>query len=174
VQVRRALAEEWKLFQHHHYLSGKLNRAARCFVGSVGGRDAAFTAVLSHPDRHGGYWREHRTVCLPDFQGVGIGHAVSEFVASLFAATGKRYLSVTSHPGMIAHRLRSPLWKLYRRPSFGAKNCGTLTAFNRTAALCRRTAGFKYVGSARPCEARQFGLRGVTGAALDCGESSQL
>src|SRR5262249_57232560 len=56
-------------------------------------RPAAFTAVLHAPDPLGGYWREHRTVCLPDFQGVGIGNALSEFVASLFVATGKRYCS---------------------------------------------------------------------------------
>ncbi|MGQ0636447.1 MAG: GNAT family N-acetyltransferase [Planctomycetaceae bacterium] len=161
VEIRRAQSADWKLFRPHHYLSGRLNRAARCFMARVGGQPAAFAAALSHPDDRGGFWREHRTVCLPDFQGVGIGHALSEFVASLFAATGKRYLSVTSHPGMIAHRLRSPLWRLYRHPSFGARNTGRLVRFNRTAALCRRTAGFRYVGPARHVEARQFGLRGV-------------
>lgn len=159
LEIRRAASADWKLFYRHHYLSGNLNRAARCFLGLVAGRPAAFVAVLSHPDNRGGYWREHRTVCLPDFQGVGLGHALGEFVASLYAATGKRYLSVTSHPGMIAHRLRSPLWKLYRAPSFGTKNSGTEQAFNRTAALFRRTAGFRYVGPARREEAAKFGLK---------------
>jgi hypothetical protein len=36
--------------------------------------------------------------CLPDFQGVGIDNAMSEFVASLFVATGKPHFSSTSHP----------------------------------------------------------------------------
>ena len=40
-------------------------------------------------------------MCLPDFQGLGIGHAVAEFVASLYAASGKPYTSTTSHPSMI-------------------------------------------------------------------------
>jgi hypothetical protein len=31
-----------------------------------------------------GWWREHRTVCQPDFQGVGLENALSEFVASKF------------------------------------------------------------------------------------------
>ena len=42
---------------------------------------------------------------------------MSEFVASLFAATGKNYMSTTSHPAMIRHRAKSPLWKMTRRPS---------------------------------------------------------
>jgi GNAT superfamily N-acetyltransferase len=159
LEIRRAERHAWRMFKRHHYLTGDLNPAARAFVARVEGRPAAFTAVLSHPDAHGGYWREHRTVCLPDFQGVGIGHALSEFVASLFAATGKRYLSVTSHPGMIAHRLRSPLWSLYRRPSFGRQNTGSERAFNATAALLRRTAGFRYVGPRNTVDALRFGLK---------------
>lgn len=164
LEISRCDASLWRLFHHHHYLSGRLNPAARCFVARVGGRPAAFTAVLSHPDALGGYWREHRTVCLPDFQGVGIGNALSEFVASLFAATGKRYLSITSHPGMIAHRLRSPKWVMYRAPGFGRKNTGAERAFNSTAALCRRTAGFRFVGEPNFADAPKFGIPVVSRA----------
>ncbi|MSR59522.1 MAG: ABC transporter ATP-binding protein [Planctomycetaceae bacterium] len=158
LEIVRCVAARWKVFRQHHYLSGDLNRVARCFEARVAGRPAAFTAVLSHPNRSGGFWREHRTVCLPDFQGVGIGHALSEYVASLFQATGKRYLSITSHPGMIQHRLRSSHWVMYRAPSLGRKNTGREPAFNRTAALCRRTAGFRYVGPANFRDALKFGL----------------
>ena len=121
-------------------------------------RPAAFTAVLSAPDSRGGYWREHRTVCLPDFQGVGIGNALSEFVASLFVATGKRYCSRTSHPAMIRHRASSKLWKMTGGISFGRKHTGQCAAFNRSAALARLTAGFRFVGPANDEAARMFGI----------------
>jgi GNAT superfamily N-acetyltransferase len=158
LEIRRVHWSAWRQFRNHHYLSSDLNRSARCFVASVERRAAAFTAVISHPDPQGGYWREHRTVCLPDFQGVGIGHALSEFVAAIFRATGKRYLSVTSHPAMIAHRMRSAKWVMYRSPSFVSKNTGRHQAFNRTAALRRKTAGFRYVGRPDYAEAARFGL----------------
>jgi hypothetical protein len=119
---------------------------------------AAFTAVLSAPDARGGYWREHRTVCLPDFQGVGIGNALSEFVASLFVATGKRYCSRTSHPAMIRHRAASKLWQMNGGIAFGRKQTGQCTAFNRSAALSRLTAGFRFVGPANLEAARAFGI----------------
>jgi hypothetical protein len=146
------------MFRRHHYLSGDLHRSARCFIARVGGRPAAFTAAISHPNAQGGFWREHRSVCLPDFQGVGIGNALSEFVAALFAATGKPYMSVTSHPGMIRHRLRSPKWVMYRAPSFGHRNVHLAQNLNRAAALCRRTAGFRFVGEPNATDAARFGL----------------
>jgi hypothetical protein len=120
------------------------------------GEPAAFTAVVHfpHPIRPG--WREHRTVCLPDFQGVGIGNAVSEFVAGSFRATGKPYRSVTSSPAMIQHRARSALWKMTRPPSLTGPQ--KMSALNRTCAWNRLTASFEYVGPPRYEEAQAFGL----------------
>ncbi|HEY3966824.1 MAG TPA: ABC transporter ATP-binding protein [Planctomycetaceae bacterium] len=188
LEIARVHRDAWRLFKPHHYLSGELNRTAKCFMAFlVGGegapgdrqsvdsagvssteysvrstqfsfRPAAFTAVLHAPDAKGGYWREHRTVCLPDFQGVGIGNALSEFVASLFVATGKRYCSRTSHPAMIRHRATSTLWRMGRGASFGSKQAGSCTAFNRSAALDRMTVGFRFVGPPNFEAARNFGI----------------
>jgi hypothetical protein len=158
LEIIRAETADWRMFRQHHYLSGELHRSARCFLGRIEGRPAAFTAVISHPGALGGFWREHRTVCLPDFQGAGIGNALSEYVASLFAATGKPYLSVTSHPAMIAHRRRSSQWIMYRAPSFGHRNVQLARNLNRSAALCRRTAGFRFVGPQNRADALRFGL----------------
>lgn len=121
-------------------------------------RAAAFASVIHRPDSQGGFWAEHRTVCLPDFQGVGIGNALSEFVAALFVATGKRYCSRTSHPAMIRHRARSPLWTMHEPPAFGARHSGKYRAFNRSAALERLTAGFRFIGPPNHAAARQFGI----------------
>ena len=162
LEITRTTRGDWAAFKPHHYLTGSLNPAAACYVGRVDGHPAAFTAVLPfpHPTRPG--WREHRTVCLPDYQGVGIGHAMSEFVAALYRATGKPYTSTTSHPAMIGHRARSSLWRLSRKPSLagGARpRTGRHAALRRTAAIDRLTAGFEYVGPPRPDDARRFGLR---------------
>jgi hypothetical protein len=117
---------------------------------------AAFTAVLPwpHPSKPG--WREHRTVCLPDYQGVGIGNAMSEFIAGIYRATGKPYYSTTSHPGMIHHRARSPLWRMARKPGLSGGSSRRFSAMRKTAAIDRLTAGFEYVGPVRFEEARRF------------------
>jgi GNAT superfamily N-acetyltransferase/GTPase SAR1 family protein len=156
LEISRAGADVWPLFRGHHYLSADLNRSAARFVARVEGRPAAFTAVLPfpHPTRPG--WREHRTVCLPDFQGAGIGNALSEFVASLYRATGRPYRSVTSSPAMIAHRARSPSWRMTRAPSLGGRPRDPKLA--RSAADRRLTASFEYVGPTRQAEAIALGV----------------
>lgn len=163
LEVLRASPDLWHAFRQHHYLSRDLGTSSRCFVGLVDDRPAVFTAVISFPHAIRPGWREHRTVCLPDFQGVGLGNAMSELIAGVMATTRKPYRSVTSHPAMIRHRQKSPLWKMVRRPSlvdsvnkssiggFGNRNSAdTRKRFLATASTDRMTATFEYVGPARP------------------------
>ena len=160
LRILRVDRSAWHVFKRHHYLNSELNAAAGCFVAMIENSPAAFTAVLPFPHPHCPGWREHRTVCLPDFQGLGIGHALAEFVASLYAASGKPYTSVTSHPAMIRHRARSKLWVMTRSPSRAARGASrAMAAMTRTSSFTRLTAGFRYVGAARASEAEQFGLR---------------
>ena len=163
LRVRRADASAWPLFARHHYLSSDLARAAGCFVGEVDGQSAAFVAAIHTVGRRS-FWREHRAVCLPDFQGVGIGNALSEFVASMYVCKGKGYRSTTSHPGMIGHRSRSRNWKCMRAPSMVSYDPGELRKSNRGThyaggrSVSRLTASFEYVGPFRIDEARDFGV----------------
>ena len=160
LRIARVERSLWQIFKPHHYMSGDLHHSAACYVGWVEERPAAFTAVLCHPHATRTGWREHRTVCLPDFQGIGIGNAISEFVASLYVATGRPYFSTTAHPGMIAHRMRSPLWKMRRGPRIasvvGRTSCAPWMC--KTRGTSRITAGFEYVGPPRQQEAEGFGL----------------
>jgi hypothetical protein len=157
LDIVRVHPATWELFKRHHYLDTQLHKAARCFVAFVKGQPAAFGSALHMPHPRVPGWREHRAVCLPDFQGVGIGNALSEFVASLFVGTGKRYYSVTSTPAMVHHRASSPLWHMHRQLSRCGRN-KSLLSLNRTVAQNRFTAGFRYVGPGRVEEARAFGL----------------
>ncbi|OGT59933.1 MAG: ABC transporter ATP-binding protein [Gammaproteobacteria bacterium RIFCSPHIGHO2_12_FULL_63_22] len=158
--IVRVHSSAWQLFKRHHYLASNLMKSACCFVALFQGQPAAFTAMIHSPHANGGFWREHRSVCLPDFQGIGIGNALSEFVMGLFASLGKGVHSTTSHPSMIAHRSRSPLWRMIRLPSLMSPqgHSSTKTGMAKTAALDRLTASFRYVGPARPDEARRFGI----------------
>ena len=96
---------------------------------------------------------------LPDFQGVGIGNRLSEYLAGIFAASGRPYRGLTSHPAFIQHRLRSPLWKCYRRPRFSRQRAD---AGGRASALSLATtrwvAGFQYVGPVNLPDAKGFGV----------------
>ena len=60
-------------------------------------------------------------VTLPDYQGAGIGNALSNFVAPYWKGLGYRALRATTHPAMIASRQRSGLWRMTRRPSLALR-----------------------------------------------------
>ena len=147
LRIQRTTRGAWHPFRRHHYLSADLHRSAACFIASYENRPAAFAAVLPfpHPTRPG--WREHRLVCLPDFQ--GIGTALGDFVAALYASTGKPYFSTSSHPAMIRHRANSPLWRMHRPPGFARRpgaSSGKTTGMPQTCSRGRITASFEYVG----------------------------
>jgi energy-coupling factor transporter ATP-binding protein EcfA2/GNAT superfamily N-acetyltransferase len=165
LEIVRTDRSAWDLFKPHHYLSASLNPAAACYVGHVDGQPAAFTAVLPFPHPTASGWREHRTVCLPDYQGIGLGNAMSEFIAGVYKSLGRPYTSTTSHPAMIYHRAKSPLWTMTRKPGLAGGTGKRFSMMRKTAAIDRITAGFRYVGPSRTEEARGFGLRHSLGNA---------
>jgi len=163
LKVCRTTSESWNLFRPFHYLDHNLNPSARCFVACVIDfqteylRPAAFTAVIPFPHPKAPGYREHRTVCLPDFQGVGIGNAMSGYIASLYAAKQKPYYSTTGSPSMIRHRMKSDDWLMIRKPSHASIHGGT-QKLDRAGSNRRITASFRFAGSPRPQDARHFGL----------------
>jgi GNAT superfamily N-acetyltransferase len=145
LRVFRCRPSAWALFAPHHYLTGRLNPSAACFLAAWRGRPVAFSAWLPFVGTGPPARREHRTVTLPDYQGAGIGNALSALIASLWAGLGYRAGSTTTHPAMIRARLASPLWRLRRAPSFAAGHEGRLRH-----ATTRLTAGFEYIGPPLP------------------------
>lgn len=143
LEIGRCKAEAWPLFRPHHYLSHDLHPSAVCFLAAWQDRPVAFSAWLPFVSAGPPARREHRTVTLPDYQGVGIGFALSSFCASLWKALGYRALSTTTHPAFIAARCRSKEWRMTRKPSFASGHERRLKH-----ATTRLTAGFEYVGPA--------------------------
>jgi hypothetical protein len=82
---------------------------------------------------------------------------MSEYVASLYLATGKPYTSVTSNPAMIQHRAHSKNWNMRRGLSRAPQLGRTSTIDMRsTVATSRFTASFDYVGEPRYKDAKLF------------------
>lgn len=100
------------MFKDHHYLDGKINKASRCYVAIWEGQVIGFSATITLPSGTlNNAWRGHRTVILPDFQGMGVGVRFSDAIGQLHLEEGHRYFSRTAHPRMAEYRNSSPLWK---------------------------------------------------------------
>ena len=90
----------WNIFKKHHYLTGEINKGARCWVAYLWGVPVAFNSVLAMPSGSLKMaWREHRLVVLSDYQGMGIGNAMSECVGEILLSEGKRFFSKTANLG---------------------------------------------------------------------------
>lgn len=151
LEIRQVRRSAWEFFKRHHYMTASLHRAAVCFVAFFDGQPAAFTSYLHFPHAHERrFKREHRTVVLPDFQGVGIGNRLSEWLGEKLLREGWRFVSTTSAPGMIWHRAKSALWRTAR---FGnAAQMGResgLTGLRTSLSCARLTAGFEFLGEAK-------------------------
>jgi len=139
----------WRMFRKYHYLSHSFNKAAHTFVCTCNGKLAGFSSALifAHPIRKNTF-REHRTVVFPDYQGVGIGHALSNFVADYHVKQGKTYISTTSNPAMIMARKKDPNWRMTRcdrtRLGMGAIQNKNIKGSTSSA---RITAGFEWRGT---------------------------
>jgi GNAT superfamily N-acetyltransferase len=148
LDIVRCQASAWRLFAAHHYLSHALNTSAVCFLAVWHERPVAFSAWLPFVSPGPPTRREHRTVTLPDFQGAGIGNALSATIASMWKGLGYRALSTTTHPAMMRTRQKSPLWRMHRPPSLAVGRERRRKKLRH--ATTRLTAGFEYVGPALP------------------------
>jgi len=102
----------WALFRQHHYLTANINRSARCWVVQWEGTAIGFAAVIPMPSGTlKNAWRGHRTVVLPEFQGLGLGVRISDAMGLMVRAEGGRYFSKSSSSRLGEYRNNSPLWK---------------------------------------------------------------
>lgn len=130
VEIRRAEYKDWAIFKKHHYLSSSLSKSCHMYVAYINKKEVGFVAVIHGTGRDiKSYWRESRLVVLPEFQGLGIGMAISEAIAEEYISDGKRYFSKTSHSSVGEYRNASLKWRntstnMKRRPSY-IKSDGT-------------------------------------------------
>lgn len=151
VEVREGARSSWRLFREHHYLSHDLANSSRVFLGYVTVGDdeerlAAFMGLMPCAG-HKGWWRAHRLVVLPDFQGLGIGNKFQEAIAeTLWTKERKRYRVTTSAPGLLHYaRKHSDIWRLAMapkmKPVIGATSGLRRHKKNGTQKLVQTSAG---------------------------------
>lgn len=138
------------MFSKYHYLSHSHNNAARVFIMTVNDVICGFCSVLPFPHpKKKGFYKEHRTVMLPDFQGVGLGHYLSNSVAEILKKDGKGFISTSSNPAFINSRKNDKNWIITRvgRTSSGSGSGKIQNKFRKGSTSSNRiTVSFQYVG----------------------------
>ena len=110
--IKSASVDYWRYFSKNHYLDTAISKSAHYYVLLLGDKPIGFHAAIHSTNRDiHSYWRGHRTVILPEFQGMGIGTAFSDAIAEMYVSKGFRYFSKTAHPSFGEHREKSELWR---------------------------------------------------------------
>lgn len=149
-QVERAM---WTHFMGHHYLTPDLHPFARCYVATVSGTAVAFAAAIPFPHgRISNGWRETRLVTLPDFQGLGVGPRLSDWVAEAHVRAGYTYYGKTTHPRLGEYRDRHPNWI-----ATSHNKRGKPTTRNAPRSFSTRRLN-PWVGSMRPSYSHRYSL----------------
>jgi len=143
----------WPVFSRHHYLSADLHRSARCLAAWHDGRPVAFAAYMHFPHPTARNIKvSHRVVVLPDWQGLGIGGRLSEWLGQSLHEQGFRFRATTAHPARIAYYARSPRWRADRaKTAPGGHGTRSAGRFRSSQGDLRRlsTRTFEYVPPTR-------------------------
>lgn len=142
VEIVPCRREAWRAYRRHHYLSGSLPVAARCYAAVWEGEAAGFCATAPMPGI-AGMRRISRLVVLPEYQGMGIGGAFLDAVADWTAREGHRVTITAAHPAVISHCRRSPRWKTTAVRKLGSRP-GNLPGY--AGSWGRAVVSFRYAG----------------------------
>ena len=151
LQIFRCRYETWDIFKPYHYLTEDLNKAASAYLTTWNGKPVAFNAVLPFP--HGNIqngYRMSRTVVLPDYQGLGFGSKITDYISSLYAAEGRTMYAKTSNPALWHHRDRSDNWLFtneIKKEDLGTDKIDKMKAANDMGGTRNAiTKSYKFIG----------------------------
>ena len=163
-EISRKPYDSWRVFAPFHYLTGDLNKSARCFVLSVGGRPAAFAGMIHFPHpKVRDIIQCSRLVTFPDWQGLGLAFALIDRVAAAYKVIGKRARTYPAHPSFVRSFAKSEQWRMVKTPGIGGRtqrSSGTSTLIGKSHNYGERpSAVFEYVGNAAdPHDATRLGI----------------
>lgn len=105
----------WEVFRKYHYLNTDINPMCRQFVGVMDGELVCHTGIIQMPMQKMKK-RLHRSVVLPDYQGIGIGMNFKNAVCDIIRKEGwgGQIWSTTTTPAQYHAQVKSEKWKLVR------------------------------------------------------------
>ena len=146
LQIFRCRYETWNLFKQHHYLTEDLNKAAQSYVFLWNDKPIAFVGILPFPGVGDSKTRRiSRIVVLPDFQGLGLGKEIVNYISALYWKEKHQMFIRTMNPALGIALDKDKNWsqtaghlkvppkdtsgrKLIERPSYSFKYTGVISS----------------------------------------------
>jgi len=101
LSVFRCRYETWELFKQHHYLTEDLLISSKSFIFLLNDKPVAFIGVIPFPSGViQNAFRITRVVVLPDYQGLGIGGKICDYISKLYKTDNKIMYIKTANPAL--------------------------------------------------------------------------
>lgn len=148
----------WNFFKKYHYLTSDINQNVTAYFLYLNNNLSAFIAVMTFPhEKIKNYIKISRLVVLPDFQGLGLSHIISEYVGDELKKNNKILIGGTSHPVVINYRKNSKKWICFKfgrggksskaNSNYKSKIITPLTGKNsKNQTKNRLSTSWKYIG----------------------------
>jgi ABC-type lipoprotein export system ATPase subunit len=149
-ELARIPRSSWSVFAPFHYMKADIHISAKCFGLWANGTLAAFVATLHMPHpRRKNIKRVTRTVCLPDWQGLGLAYHTITRLGSAHASLGEELRMYPNHPALIRSFQRSPnLWRQCKQAGVSSSRSKSASIHHTTRERMGACFGavFAYVG----------------------------
>ena len=134
------------MFSKYHYMNLQLNNSAQCFVAFLNDNICAFYCYIHFPHASSKLFkRGHRLSVLPDYQGLGIGTLLSNYVAEEVTKSGYRFITNISSKGLIKSRLNDSNWRVTNINRKRVSNNKDNKIQNKdNTSIKRKTVSFEY------------------------------
>lgn len=142
VKIRHATNDEWHLFERFHYLNSEHHPTAVKFLAEINGVPVAWCSVLPLVG-YKGKRRIHRLVVRGDYQGLGLGHILMNYVAEYYLKKNIQMTICTSLKYFARSLSKDKHWLLYRQ-GYSSKNIN-IKSMIASSSSGRITASFKYL-----------------------------
>ncbi len=151
--VHKCNLSMWQIFREHHYLNTEcLGAGIRSYVAMLGEKPIGFIAVAHMLTR---YFRVSRLVVLHDYQGIGIGKRLMNFVAELYTSQLPEipFYLVTSNPQLVRGNLDH--WRVRRvgHGSAGRNDSRINREIRSSNSKCRLSVSLQYIPKHKTSEA---------------------
>lgn len=105
LSVCRCKPKIWDIFKKHHYLTQDVNEAYIFLLFEINNKPIAICVIGYHSGHNiKPSFRESRIVVLPDYQGMGIGSKISEFIGGILKFSKYNYYTKTTNPALGEYR----------------------------------------------------------------------
>lgn len=111
LSVSRVTSQTWNIFKSHHYMTSNVNKSCTFLLFEWNEKPIAIVAVIATPRNNNPNGKAiSRVVVLPDYQGIGIGSKICNFIGGIYRNANCDLYIKTVNPALGEYFNKSTNW----------------------------------------------------------------